>query len=70
MKIITYTVWFEIFGKKMKTTVPARTEKEAKEAVRKKIIFHKIECDNKTFVDDAMDKLKDILNIFDDDKEK
>ncbi len=37
------TVYFEIFGKKMKTTVDAVNNSDAEEQVRNKIIFHKIE---------------------------
>lgn len=38
-----YTIYFEIYGKKMKTKVLANTKEEAKEIIRSKIIFHKIE---------------------------
>ena len=38
-----YTVYFEIFGKKLKTTVEAENESQAKQAVARKIKFHKIE---------------------------
>ena len=41
-----YTVYFEIFGKKMKTTTEALSPTAAKEQVRNKIIFHKIEPEN------------------------
>ncbi|GAG38044.1 unnamed protein product [marine sediment metagenome] len=37
-----YTIYFSIFRKKMKTTVLARNESEAKQEIAKKIIFHKI----------------------------
>ena len=37
-----FTVYFEIFGKKMKTTVFANTEEEAKRKVKDKIVFHKV----------------------------
>lgn len=35
--------FFEIYGKKMKAVIEAKNEQEAKEAVKAKIIFHKIE---------------------------
>lgn len=38
-----YTVYFEIGGKKMKMKIEAHTKEFAKEAVRSKIIFYKIE---------------------------
>ncbi len=38
-----YTVYFEIFGKKMKTTVRAFNEEQAKAFVKNKIVFHKVE---------------------------
>jgi len=38
-----YTVYFEIFGKKMKTTVMAFNEEQAKAFVKNKIVFHKVE---------------------------
>ena len=50
-----YTVYFEIFGKKMKTTVYASSVAEAKQRVMDKIIFHKIEADRG--VQDIMDIL-------------
>ena len=53
--IIKFTVWFEIFGKKMKTEVYATSVAEAKQKVKDKIIFHKIEGYN---------TLDNLLNIF------
>ena len=38
----TYTIYFEIFGKKMKTNVAAYSEEAAKEQIRNKILFNKI----------------------------
>lgn len=43
MKDTTYTIFFEIYGKKMKAEVKAKNEEYAKQAIRDKIIFHKIE---------------------------
>lgn len=37
-----FKVYFEIYGKKMKTTIQADTEAEAKDIIRNKIIFHKV----------------------------
>ena len=41
----TYTLYFSIFGKRMKHTLKADNEIEAKILIREKIIFHKIEID-------------------------
>jgi len=48
-------VYFEIGGKKMVTTINAKTDLEAIEKVKDKIIFHKI----------VVEKEKSIKNIFD-----
>ena len=37
-----YTVYFELFGKKMKTDVEAKNEDHAKEIIKSKIIFHNV----------------------------
>ena len=39
----TIVVYFEIGGKKMKMTVQAKDNKAAKEIVKGKIIFHKLQ---------------------------
>ena len=41
-----YIVYFELFGKKMKTTVSAENKQDVKEYIESKIIFHKIEEEN------------------------
>jgi len=41
-----YTIYFEIFGKKLKTDIIAENELKAKEIIRDKIIFNKIEINN------------------------
>ena len=38
----TYTVYFEIFGKKMKTTLKAESELQARVDIRNSITFHKV----------------------------
>lgn len=40
-----HIVYFEIGGHKMRMKITAPTEELAKESVRKKIIFHKVESD-------------------------
>jgi hypothetical protein len=56
-----YEVWFEVYGKKMKTTVLAKHEIEAKEIIRKQIIFYKVEESKPS--DPSVDFLKGIFNI-------
>jgi len=56
-----YTVYFEIFGKKMKTKVLATDQQEARSLVLGKVIFHKIECDNSE--DTVLNNLKDIFGM-------
>ena len=52
-----YTIYFELFGKKMKTTIDAKSIEDAKQKVKDKILFHKIEPD------ENIDFLKNIFNI-------
>jgi hypothetical protein len=47
-----FVVFFEIFGKKMKTTLRAKSEKEAKDIVAKRIIFHKVEVEEEIYSPD------------------
>ena len=51
-----YTVYFELFGKKMKTDVEARNEEHAKGIVKSKIIFHKVQLN-------PLDYLKNMFGI-------
>jgi hypothetical protein len=59
-----YTVMFEFYGKKMKTTVMAESDQHAKEIVRSKIIFHHVgrkPDDEFNEVVDILDKLSKIF---------
>ena len=38
-----YTVKFEMFGKKMKTTVYAASEEDAKQKIRDRVVFYSVE---------------------------
>ena len=58
-----YTVYFEIYGKKMKTTVLAKSQDDAKQQVVNKISFIKIEPAKSTF-NSIMDQFDDVLNMF------
>ena len=55
-----YEIYFELFGKKLKTKVTAKSEVEAKEKIKSKIIFHKVKENQK----DITEIMKDIFNIF------
>jgi hypothetical protein len=55
-----YTVWFEIFGKKMKTTIHAKTAEEVKQKLWEKIIVYKVERDES----DNSGFESDFFNIF------
>jgi len=57
-----YDVYFEIFGKKMKTRVLAKNEIEAKESIKNAIKYHKVVMPNEYF-NEAMDNL-DIIGDF------
>ncbi len=56
-----YTVYFEIFGKKMKTTVEAKSEEDAKYLVMGKIVWHKVVAEKTG--DDVLDFLKNTFGM-------
>lgn len=60
-----YKVWFELFGKKMKATVFATDENEAKHIIRNKIIIRKVEQKESMFdnLEPETAKIMDILGI-------
>lgn len=55
-----FEVFFEIYGKKLKTTVKAHSHAEAKEIVKSKIVFHKVEV-TKSPLDRILNDIDDIL---------
>jgi hypothetical protein len=61
----TYIIYFEIFGKKMKTIIEADSKSEAKQKVKNKIIFHKIDGEKDNVKNDIidLDRLKNMLGI-------
>jgi hypothetical protein len=60
-----YKVYFEVYGKKMKTIVPAKSEQSAKDWVKDRIIFHKIEITKGDSFTDTMNGFLDELdNIY------
>lgn len=54
-----YLIYFEVYSKKMKTYVPARSETEAKEILHSKLIIHKVQevPPNDDFLTDFFNKL-------------
>lgn len=59
-----HTVLFELFGKNMKTKVLATSKDDAKQKVKDKIIFHKVDIDKDDYFNksvDLLNKIKDIL---------
>jgi len=61
-----YIVYFEIFGKKMKTTVFAETMTEAKQNVINKIKWHKVDERPKydfKDMDEAFNSIMDLLGV-------
>lgn len=54
-----YVVWFEAFGKKLRTTVEAENEYKAMDAVKNKIIFYNVVEKEP----DELEGIKDILGI-------
>ena len=55
-----YTVYFEIFGKKLKYTVKADSEEDAKYKIMGKIIWHKITTENMY----ESDEVERLMNMF------
>ena len=64
MSAKNYTVYFEIYGKKMKAKVLAESMEEAQQKVNSKIIFHKIVIEEKDKFNQAIDMLDDMTNNF------
>lgn len=57
-----FDVYFEIFGKKMKTRVMAESQEKAIAAVKDKMVIHKIVKPKEEF-NEAMDLLDNLLDI-------
>jgi hypothetical protein len=58
-----YTVFFEVYGKKMKTDVMAASEQKAKDIVKDSITIHKVMSEdmNSSDVEQIFQKLKEIF---------
>ena len=55
-----FEVWFEIYGKKLKTTIKADSMADAQNKVRQSIIFHKTVLSES---DKEVDALKNIFGM-------
>lgn len=53
-----YNVYFELYGKKMKATILAENEQQAKQKILEKVMFHKVELKPK-------DEFNSIMDVFD-----
>ena len=58
----TFTIYFELFGKKMKTDIQALTAERAKERLKSKIVFHKVT--EKTANPGVNETVKDMFKQF------
>lgn len=58
-----YTVYFEMYGKKMKTNILADSVIDAHTKVKDKVIFHKTIVDNKDCLNKSVDILNNIMDI-------
>lgn len=54
-----YIIYFEVYGKKMKTTVFAGSEESAKDIVRSKVVFHKV-----VKKPDVFNEVSDLMDFF------
>ncbi len=59
-----FKVYFEIYGKKMLATIEARNATEAKEEIKNRIEFHRIEeVPEETIFDNSLEYLKNIMGL-------
>lgn len=59
----TYTLYFSLFGKKMKTTVNADTQDKAKLIIMRKIVFHKVVYKEDKQDNPTLNYLKDLFKL-------
>jgi hypothetical protein len=57
-----YTIYFEAFGRKMKTVVLAENREEAKQKLLEKVVIHDMTCDKKDYFNKAMEFMDDIID--------
>lgn len=60
-----YTVFFELYGRKMKAKILADNIGEAKKKIKDKIVFHKIIIEKKDIFNQCMNMLDDIVDNLD-----
>ena len=60
-----YSVYFEIYGKKMKAKILAESMTDAQQKVKDKIIFHKTVIEEKDEFNQAMDLMNGIIDALD-----
>lgn len=58
-----YEVFFEIYGKRLKTTILAESEEKAREAVRNEIVFHKVVLKPVDIFDKNYDMFTNLMDI-------
>jgi len=61
-----YKVYFELYGKKMCSTVEANSSANAEKAIKDKIIFHKtqpVQVNSDSELDNAFEAIKKALNL-------
>lgn len=59
-----FVIYFEFYGRKIKTTVLSDNEENAKKEIKNKIVFHKIEKEKSQFNKDSdfFDNFMDIIS--------
>lgn len=60
-----YTVYFEIYKRKMKVKILAKSKDEAVKELMSKMIVHKVDYDNKDIFNESMDGLDGFMNMID-----
>lgn len=58
-----YKIYFQIYDKRLKATIKAKSESEAKEIIKNKIIFDKIIMTELPDGDETLNNLKSIFKI-------
>jgi hypothetical protein len=58
-----HKIYFELFGKKMKTTILARSKDAAIEILKNKIIIHSVLVSNPPSDDDIVDQLGNMFGF-------
>jgi hypothetical protein len=60
-----YTVYFDLYGKKMKAKVLAESNNDAQQKIKEKITFHKVVEDPEDEFNQATDIFNSIMDILD-----